>query len=65
MHRCRYESIFILAWKKGLEKTGLGVENLKSRQRQQQSGIGVGMSLQPLALITEGIFHEKTIIEYE
>ena len=46
-------------------KDWLGVENLKSRQRQQQSGIGVGMSLQPLALITEGIFHEKTIIEYE
>jgi len=46
-------------------KTGLGVETLKSRQRQQQSGIGVEMSLQPLALITEGIFNEKTIIEYE
>jgi len=54
-----------LAWKKGLEKTGLAVGNLKSRQRQQQSGIGVGMSLRPLALITEGIFNEKTIIEYE
>ena len=53
-HRCRYVFIFVLAWKKELEKTGLEVENLKVGRNNDSPVLVLEVTSAPC--FTEDIF---------